>query len=94
MYMSVVFLLQMNFSSVIIIMLNNMGGLNMELKKSKKEMLKLVNIPSFILLLALCLLSAILFVIAPITLNTVIENVGKIGVYDILKVINADVFCS
>lgn len=60
----------------------------MELKKSKKEMLKLVNIPSFILLLALCLLSAILFVIAPITLNTVIENVGKIGVYDILKVIS------
>ena len=86
--MSVVFLLQMNFSSVIIIMLNNMGGLNMELKKSKKEMLKLVNIPSFILLLALCLLSAILFVIAPITLNAVIENVGKIGVYDILKVIS------
>lgn len=60
----------------------------MELKKSKKEMLKLVNIPSFILLLALCLLSAILFVIAPITLNTVIENVGRIGVYDILKVIS------
>lgn len=60
----------------------------MELKKSKKEMLKLVNITSFILLLALCLLSAILFVIAPITLNTVIENVGKIGVYDILKVIS------
>lgn len=86
--MSVVFLLQMNFSSVIIIMLNYKGGLNMELKKSKKEMLKLVNIPSFILLLALCLLSAILFVIAPITLNTVIENVGRIGVYDILKVIS------
>ena len=72
----------------IIIMLNYKGGFNMELKKSKKEMLKLVNIPSFILLLALCLLSAILFVIAPITLNTVIENVGKIGVYDILKVIS------
>ena len=86
--MSVVFLLQMNFSSVIIIMLNYKGGLNMELKKSKKEMLKLVNIPSFILLLALCLLSAVLFVIAPITLNTVIENVGRIGVYDILKVIS------
>ena len=60
----------------------------MELRKSKREMLKLVNIPSFILLLALCLLSAILFVIAPITLNTVIENVGRIGVYDILKVIS------
>ena len=87
--MSVVFLLHMGGGTcVIIIMLNYKGGLNMELKKSKKEMLKLVNIPSFILLLALCLLSAILFVIAPITLNTVIENVGRIGVYDILKVIS------
>ena len=89
--MSVVFLLHMGGGGgkcVIINMLYYKGGLNMELKKSKKEMLKLVNIPSFILLLALCLLSAILFVIAPITLNTVIENVGRIGIYDILKVIS------
>lgn len=58
-----------------------------ELKLQKKEMLKIVNKWGFALLLFLSLLSAILFVIAPITLNNVVENVGTIGVSDIIKVI-------
>lgn len=60
---------------------------NKELKLQKKEMLKIVNKWGFALLLFLSLLSAILFVIAPITLNNVVENVGTIGVSDIIKVI-------
>lgn len=58
-----------------------------ELKLQKKEMLKIVNKWGFALLLFLSLLSAILFVIAPITLNNVVENVGTIGASDIIKVI-------
>lgn len=58
-----------------------------ELKLQKKEMLKIVNKWGFVLLLFLSLLSAILFVIAPITLNNVVENVGAIGASDIVKVI-------
>lgn len=58
-----------------------------ELKLQKKEMLKIVNKWGFALLLFLSLLSAILFVIAPITLNNVVENVGTIGAIDIVKVI-------
>ena len=58
-----------------------------ELKLQKKEMLKIVNKWGFVLLLFLSLLSAILFVIAPITLNNVVENVGTIGASDIVKVI-------
>lgn len=58
-----------------------------ELKLEKKEMLKIVNKWGFVLLLFLSLLSAILFVIAPITLNNVVENVGTIGASDIVKVI-------
>lgn len=58
-----------------------------ELKLQKKEMLKIVNKWGFALLLFLSLLSAILFVIAPITLNNVVENVGTIGASDIVKVI-------
>lgn len=57
------------------------------LKLQKKEMLKIVNKWGFVLLLFLSLLSAILFVIAPITLNNVVENVGTIGASDIVKVI-------
>lgn len=60
---------------------------NKELKLQKKEMLKIVNKLGFTLLLFLSLLSAILFVIAPITLNSVVENVGTIGAGDIIKVI-------
>lgn len=60
---------------------------NKELKLQKKEMLKIVNKWGFALLLFLSLLSAILFVIAPITLNNVVENVGTIGASDIIKVI-------
>ena len=60
---------------------------NKELKLQKKEMLKIVNKLGFALLLFLSLLSAILFVIAPITLNSVVENVGTIGASDIIKVI-------
>lgn len=60
---------------------------NKELKLQKKEMLKIVNKLGFALLLFLSLLSAILFVIAPITLNNVVENVGTIGASDIIKVI-------
>lgn len=60
---------------------------NKELKLQKKEMLKMVNKLGFTLLLFLSLLSAILFVIAPITLNNVVENVGTIGAGDIIKVI-------
>ena len=60
---------------------------NKELKLQKKEMLKIVNKWGFVLLLFLSLLSAILFVIAPITLNNVVENVGTIGASDIVKVI-------
>lgn len=60
---------------------------NKELKLQKKEMLKIVNKWGFALLLFLSLLSAILFVIAPITLNNVVENVGTIGAGDIIKVI-------
>ena len=60
---------------------------NKELKLQKKEMLKIVNKLGFTLLLFLSLLSAILFVIAPITLNNVVENVGTIGAGDIIKVI-------
>lgn len=60
---------------------------NKELKLQKKEMLKIVNKLGFTLLLFLSLLSAILFVIAPITLNSVVENVGTIGASDIIKVI-------
>lgn len=60
---------------------------NNELKLQKKEMLKIVNKWGFALLLFLSLLSAILFVIAPITLNNVVENVGTIGASDIIKVI-------
>ncbi len=60
---------------------------NKELKLQKKEMLKIVNKWGFAVLLFLSLLSAILFVIAPITLNNVVENVGTIGVSDIIKVI-------
>lgn len=60
---------------------------NKELKLQKKEMLKIVNKWGFAVLLFLSLLSAILFVIAPITLNSVVENVGTIGVSDIIKVI-------
>lgn len=58
-----------------------------ELKLQKKEMLKIVNKWGFAVLLFLSLLSAILFVIAPITLNNVVENVGTIGAGDIIKVI-------
>lgn len=58
-----------------------------ELKLQKKEMLKIVNKLGFAVLLFLSLLSAILFVIAPITLNNVVENVGTIGAGDIIKVI-------
>ncbi len=58
-----------------------------ELKLQKKEMLKIVHNWGFALLLFLSLLSAILFVIAPITLNNVVENVGTIGASDIIKVI-------
>lgn len=58
-----------------------------ELKLQKKEMLKIVNKWGFAILLFLSLLSAILFVIAPITLNNVVENVGTIGASDIIKVI-------
>lgn len=58
-----------------------------DLKIKKKNMFKLVNKSGFILLLALSLVSAILFVIAPITLNNTIENVGTIGAKDIAKVI-------
>ena len=58
-----------------------------ELKLQKKEMLKIVNKWGFVLLLFLSLLSAVLFVIAPITLNNVVENVGTIGAIDIVKVI-------
>ena len=58
-----------------------------ELKLQKKEMPKIVNKWGFALLLFLSLLSAILFVIAPITLNNVVENVGTIGASDIVKVI-------
>ena len=58
-----------------------------ELKLQKKEMLKIVNKWGFVLLLFLSLLSAILFVIALITLNNVVENVGTIGASDIVKVI-------
>ena len=58
-----------------------------ELKMKKKNMFKIVNKSGFVLLLALSLLSAILFVIAPITLNNTIENVGTIGAKDIAKVI-------
>ena len=60
---------------------------NKELKLQKKEMLKIVNKWGFAVLLFLSLLSAILFVIAPMTLNNVVENVGTIGVSDIIKVI-------
>ena len=60
---------------------------NKELKLQKREMLKIVNKWGFVLLLFLSLLSAILFVIAPITLNNVVENVGTIGASDIIKVI-------
>lgn len=60
---------------------------NKELKLQKKEMLKIVNKWGFAVLLFLSLLSAILFVIAPITLNNVVENVGTIGASDIIKVI-------
>lgn len=60
---------------------------NKELKLQKKEMLKIVNKWGFAVLLFLSLLSAILFVIAPITLNNVVENVGTIGAGDIIKVI-------
>lgn len=60
---------------------------NKELKLQKKEMLKIVNKLGFAVLLFLSLLSAILFVIAPITLNSVVENVGTIGAGDIIKVI-------
>ena len=60
---------------------------NKELKLQKREMLKIVNKWGFALLLFLSLLSAILFVIAPITLNNVVENVGTIGAGDIIKVI-------
>ncbi|UQK60278.1 ATP-binding cassette domain-containing protein [Ezakiella coagulans] len=60
---------------------------NKELKLQKKEMLKIVNKLGFAVLLFLSLLSAILFVIAPITLNSVVENVGTIGASDIIKVI-------
>lgn len=60
---------------------------NKELKLQKKEMLKIVNKWGFAILLFLSLLSAILFVIAPITLNNVVENVGTIGASDIIKVI-------
>lgn len=60
---------------------------NKELKLQKKEMLKIENKWGFALLLFLSLLSAILFVIAPITLNNVVENVGTIGASDIIKVI-------
>lgn len=60
---------------------------NKELKLQKKEMLKIVNKLGFAVLLFLSLLSAILFVIAPITLNNVVENVGTIGASDIIKVI-------
>lgn len=60
---------------------------NKELKLQKKEMLKIVNKWGFTVLLFLSLLSAILFVIAPITLNNVVENVGTIGASDIIKVI-------
>lgn len=60
---------------------------NKELKLQKKEMLKIVNKWGFAVLLFLSLLSAILFVIAPITLNSVVENVGTIGAGDIIKVI-------
>lgn len=58
-----------------------------ELKLQKKQMLKIVNKWGFAILLFLSLLSAILFVIAPITLNNVVENVGTIGASDIIKVI-------
>lgn len=58
-----------------------------DLKIKKRNMRRIVNAPGFILLLSLCLLSAILFVFAPITLNNVVENVGSIGVKDILMVI-------
>lgn len=58
-----------------------------DLKMKKKNMFKIVNKSGFVLLLALSLLSAILFVIAPITLNNTIENVGTIGAKDIAKVI-------
>ena len=58
-----------------------------ELKLQKKKMLKIVNKWGFAILLFLSLLSAILFVIAPITLNNVVENVGTIGASDIVKVI-------
>lgn len=58
-----------------------------ELRLQKKEMLKIVNKWGFAVLLFLSLLSAILFVIAPITLNNVVENVGTIGAGDIIKVI-------
>ena len=60
---------------------------NKELKLQKKEMLKIVNKLGFAVLLFLSLLSVILFVIAPITLNNVVENVGTIGAGDIIKVI-------
>lgn len=60
---------------------------NKELILQKKEMLKIVNKWGFAILLFLSLLSAILFVIAPITLNNVVENVGTIGASDIIKVI-------
>ncbi|MFR1323502.1 MAG: hypothetical protein ACLSBL_00135 [Ezakiella massiliensis] len=67
-------------------MQNNLKMKN-DLKIKKKNMFKIVNKSGFILLLALSLLSAILFVIAPITLNNTIENVGTIGAKDIAKVI-------
>lgn len=60
---------------------------NIDITSIKKKMTKIVNLPGFILLISLSLISAILFIYAPITLNEVIKSVGEIGTYDILKVV-------
>lgn len=53
----------------------------------RKKMWKLVDKPKFLLLLAILITSSLLFVIAPIFLNNVVQNIGSIRAYDIVVVI-------
>lgn len=53
----------------------------------KDSLAKIVDKKGFIILISLNLLSALLFVYAPITLNEVVKNVGEIKTYDIVRVV-------
>lgn len=57
------------------------------LKTIKNDLAKIVDKKGFIILISLNLLSALLFVYAPITLNEVVKNVGEIKTYDIVRVV-------